>query len=87
MAKRLFEDTDEATELKLIELTRQMTDEKKLRLLFSQIETGRQLSMAGLKNRYPQAAQEELKKRYAALVLDRETVVKVYRWDPEKEGY
>jgi hypothetical protein len=87
MAKRLFEDTDEATERRLIELTRQMSDDKKLRLLFDQIETGRQLSLAGLKNRYPWASQEELKKRYAALVLDRETVMKIYEWDPEKEGY
>jgi hypothetical protein len=87
MAKRLFEDTDEATERRLIELTRQMSDDKKLRLLFDQIETGRQLSLAGLKNRYLWASQEELKKRYAALVLDRETVMKIYEWDPEKEGY
>ncbi len=87
MMKRLFEDTDETTERKLIELTRALSDEKKLNLLFSMIETGRQLSLAGLKNRYPQASPEELKKRYAALVLDRETVMKVYGWDPEKEGY
>jgi hypothetical protein len=87
MTKRLFEDTDEATERKLIELTRAMSDEKRLNLLFSTIETGRQLSLAGLKSRYPQASQEELKKRYAALVLDRETVMKIYGWDPKKEGY
>ena len=87
MTKRLFADTDEATERKLIELTRAMSDEKRLNLLFSMIETGRQLSLAGLKSRYPQASQEELKKRYAALVLDRETVMKIYGWDPEKEGY
>lgn len=87
MTKRLFADTDEATERKLIELTRAMSDEKKLSLLFSMIETGRQLSFAGLKNRYPQASPEDLKKRYAALVLDRETVMKVYGWDPKIEGY
>jgi hypothetical protein len=87
MTKRLFEDTDEATERKLIELTRAMSDEKRLNLLFSTIETGRQLSLAGLKSRYPQASEEELKKRYAALVLDRETVMKIYGWDPKKEGY
>jgi hypothetical protein len=87
MAKRLFADTDEAAERRLIELTRQMPDEKKLRLVFSQIETGRQLALAGLKSRYPQASSEELKKRYAALVLDRETVMKIYGWDPQREGY
>ncbi|MBI3653016.1 MAG: hypothetical protein HY231_18475 [Acidobacteria bacterium] len=87
MAKPLFEDTDEQTERRLIELTRAMPEEKKLRLLFSMIETGRQLGMAGLQSRYPQASPDELKKRYAALVLDRETVMKVYGWDPEEEGY
>jgi hypothetical protein len=87
MTKRSFEDTDEATERKLIELTRALSDEKRLNLLFSMIETGRQLSLAGLKSRYPQASEEEVKKRYAALVLDRETVMKIYGWDPEKEGY
>jgi hypothetical protein len=87
MVKRLFADTDEAAERKLIELTRQMPDEKKLRMVFSQVETGRQLAMAGLKNRYPLASPEELIKRYAALVLDRETVMKLYAWDPETEGY
>jgi hypothetical protein len=87
MARRLFADTDEAAERKLIELTRQMPDGKKLRMVFSQVETGRQLAMAGLKNRYPQASPEELKKRYAALVLGRETVMKLYAWDPETEGY
>lgn len=87
MTKRLFEDTDEAAERRLIELSRQMPEEKKLRLVFSQVETGRQLAMAGLKNRYPEASPQELKKRYAALVLDRETVMKIYAWDPEKEGY
>ena len=33
MSKRLFDDTDEATEGKLIELTRAMSDEKKLKVL------------------------------------------------------
>lgn len=87
MTKRLFEDTDEATERRLIELTRQMSDEKKLRIVFDQIETGRLFSMGGIKRRHPQASQEELKKRFAALILDRETVMKVYGWDPKKEGY
>lgn len=87
MAKRLFEDTDEATERKLIDLTRALPDWKKLNLLFSLIESGRQLALSGLRSRYPQATREELKKRYAALVLDRDTVMKVYGWDPEKEGY
>ncbi len=41
--------------------------------------------MAGLRRRYPEADGRELLRRYAALVLDRETVIRVYGWDPEGE--
>ena len=43
--------------------------------------------MAGLRRRYPQAGEDELRRRFAALVLDRDTVMRVYGWDPEVEGY
>jgi hypothetical protein len=87
MSKRLFEDTDEKAERVLIEINRSMPDWKKCQQIFSLIETGRQLALAGLRLRYPSADKEELKKRYAALVLDKETVIKVYGWDPDLEGY
>ena len=87
MSRRLFDDTDEETERVLIEITRAMPDWKKCRQIFSLIETGRQLALTGLRERYPLAGEAELKKRYAALVLDRETVMQVYDWDPEIEGY
>lgn len=80
-------DTDPEVERKLIELTRAMPDWKKIEQVVSLIETTRALSMAGLRKRYPQASEEELNKRLAALVLDREMVIKVYGWDPEVEGY
>jgi hypothetical protein len=80
-------DTDPEVERKMIEITRAMPDWKKIEQVFSIIETTRALSMAGLRERYPRASEEELKKRLAALVLDRETVIKVYGWDPEIEGY
>jgi hypothetical protein len=80
-------DTDPEVERKMIEITRAMPDWKKIEQVFSIIETTRALSMAGLRERYPQASEEELKKRLAALVLDRETVIKVYGWDPKIEGY
>jgi SOS response regulatory protein OraA/RecX len=64
-----------------------MPDWKKIDQIFSMIETTRTLAMSGLRSRYPDASEEELKKRLAALVFDRETVMKVYGWDPDKEGY
>ena len=80
-------DTDPETERVMIELARAMPSWKKIEQIFSTIEAARSMSMAGLRSRYPNASEEELKKRLAALVLDRETVIEVYGWDPEIEGY
>jgi hypothetical protein len=80
-------DTDPEAERVLIELIRATPGGKKIEQIFESIEATRSLAMAGLKSRYPQASEEELKKRLAALVFDRETVIKVYGWDPEIEGY
>jgi len=87
MAKRLFEDTDEATERRLIELARNTPLWKKFRQASDTRETTKKFALMGLRQRYPQASGEELKKRLAALLLDRDIVIQVYGWDPEKEGY
>jgi hypothetical protein len=71
----------------LIELARTMPDAKKIDQVFDLIETVRRFGMIGLRSRHPEASEEELKKRMAALVFDRETVVEVYGWDPKIEGY
>jgi hypothetical protein len=80
-------DTDPETERLMIELARATPDWKKIEQVCAMIETTRALAMAGLRGRYPNASEEELKKRLAALVLDRETVIEVYGWDPAVEGY
>jgi hypothetical protein len=88
MKKRMgLSDTDPETERVLIELVRAMPDGKKIQQIFELIETTRAWAMVGLRSRYPHASEEELKKRLAALVFDRETVIKVYGWDPKVEGY
>jgi hypothetical protein len=87
MAKRLFEDTDEAAEGRLIELARNTPLWKKFRQVSDTRETTKKFALMGLRRRYPQASDEELKKRLAAVLLDRELVIKVYGWDPEEEGY
>ena len=43
--------------------------------------------MAGIRQRYPEASEEEVRRRLAAVLFDRETVIKVFGWDPEIEGY
>jgi len=64
-----------------------MPDWKKFRRIASLTNGCRRLAKAGLHERYPNATDEELRKRFAALVLDRDTVIKMFGWDPEVEGY
>jgi len=44
------------------------------------------LALSGIRRRYPAASDKECELRLAALWLDRETMVKAFHWDPEKEG-
>lgn len=80
-------DTTPEAERVLIEIARAMPGPKKIDQVFDLIELVRSFSMAGLRSRHPEASEEELKKRLAALVFDRETVIEVYGWDPKIEGY
>lgn len=80
-------DTTPEAERVLIELARAMPDAKKIDQVFELIETVRRFGMIGLRSRYPEASEDELRKRMAAIVFDRETVVEVYGWDPKIEGY
>jgi len=45
------------------------------------------LILADLRRRYPHADADELHKRLAARLLPREDVIRMFDWDPEKEGY
>ena len=83
----LLSDTDPEAERILIELARVTPAWMKGEQIVAAIRTDRELAMAGLRQRYPDAGEEELHRRLAALVLDRDIVMRVYGWDPEVEGY
>ena len=85
--ERLFEDTDEDAERVLIDLTRATPIWKKFEQVVAATALTRKFALAGLRARYPDATEQELKLRLGALVLDRDTMIKVYGWDPEVRGY
>jgi hypothetical protein len=85
--EHLLSDTDPEAERMMIELARNTPAWEKCEQIVAAIRTERELAMAGLRGRYPEAGEEELRKRLAALVLDRDIVMRVYSWDPEVEGY
>ncbi|MCL0035934.1 hypothetical protein M1O47_03470 [Dehalococcoidia bacterium] len=49
--------------------------------------TVQQLALLRIRKQYGDISEREQMLRLAALWLDRETMTKVFDWDPDKEGY
>lgn len=65
-----------------------MTPAEKARIVEDLNLAVRQMAAARIRSRYGQDLPErELRLRLAALWLDRETMIRAFGWDPEKEGY
>ncbi len=79
-------DTSLAAEHFLIEQLRKMPAWEKARQAAELTRTCQMLALSGIRRRYPAASDKECELRLASLWLDRETMVKVFNWDPEKEG-
>ncbi len=80
---RLFPDTDPKMEALQIELLRQASPARKMRLLAQLNQSARRLALMGLRARYPQASEAELRRRLADLLLGEELARKVYRDLPD----
>jgi hypothetical protein len=81
------DDTDPEAERAYIELLRRMPVWKRARRVNALTNARRAFILADLRRRHPHADDEELRKRFAARVLPREDVIRIFDWDPEKEGY
>jgi hypothetical protein len=76
-------DTHAAAESVQIEILRSMSAAERFRALNDLIVTGRILSMACLRDRFPQAGPQELRRRLATLLLGSELATKVYGPEPQ----
>ena len=81
--KTLSSDTTPEAETVLLELLRRAPVWKRLQMVDQMWEMLRLLSMADLRRCYPNADENELKRRLAARTLSPEEVVAAYGWDPE----
>ena len=82
----LARDTSPEAEEELLARLRAMAPWEKMALMSGLIRSAEELSLAGLRARHPEASEEELFLRLAALRLDRATMLRVYGWDPEEQG-
>ena len=78
-----FSDTSPEAERVQIEGHRSLTVWRKLQIVCDLTMTVRKLAMAGLRERFPNAAPEELHRRLATLCLGRELAAKVYGPEPD----
>jgi hypothetical protein len=75
-------DTSEEIDRLLFERYRQMEPWEKFRMVAEMMETAEVFAFAGLRLRYPDASERELRLRYAAMRYDRETMIRAFGWDP-----
>ena len=74
----LFPDTSPAAQQGLIDLLRPLPAWRKLRMVADMNATVRVLALVGLRERYPEAGPEELRRRLADLLLGEELAAKAY---------
>ena len=81
-------DTPPEIEEIMLERYRQMSPLDRLRQVFELNYTAQSMAALRIQAQYgPDLSERELRLRLAALWLDRETMIEVYGWDPEVEGY
>ena len=84
--KPISMDTPAEVQRILFGLLRQATAGKKLTLNFDLIQTLRRLTLADVRRQFPNASDEELRRRLIARLLPREDVINAYGFDPLVES-
>ena len=68
----------------MVAALRQMTPAQKLARLEALNRSVEELARTGIRMRYPNACEDEIRYRLASMWLDRETMQKVFDWDPDQ---
>lgn len=79
-------DTSPEAEAVQVRVLRGLPPERRLGQAFALTDAVRELARAGLRTRHPGASAEELRRRFAALVLEPDLVKRVYGSDGREEG-
>ena len=84
--RQMNADTTPEAEAILFKLWRETPGWRKFELLDGLNRTAKQLALAGLRQRYPNASKEELRRRLATLILGEELAAQVYDSAPNPSG-
>ena len=66
---------------------RRMTPREKMQRVSELNKAVQQFALARIRKQYGEISQREQRLRLAGLWLNRETMIRVFDWDPEKKGY
>jgi len=80
-------DTDPAAERIVDERVRAMSPRERSDMVAALSEACERMAEAGVRSRYPNADEGEVRLRMIALRLGRDLTVEVYGWDPDVEGW
>ncbi|MCK5717055.1 MAG: hypothetical protein KAH77_06145 [Thiomargarita sp.] len=83
----MINDTHPKIQEMLIEGYRRMTPGQKMQCVVELNHAVQQLALSRIVKQYGPISEYEQRLRLAALWLDRETMIRVFKWDPVKEGY
>jgi hypothetical protein len=80
-------ETSAEIERRQIEAWRAMNAAQKLAIVSQLTLATEEMARAGIRERHPNASAREIELRLGSLRLDRNTMIRVFGWDPEKHGY
>jgi hypothetical protein len=83
MSSGFYDDTDPKALEVYIQLLREMTPGERAARIFELTAFQENLQRASVRSMYPHADEREILLRVAARRLDRETMIRVYGWDPD----
>ena len=86
-ARTQSRDTSTEIERRQIEAWRAMSAAQKLAIVSQLTLATEEMARAGIRERHPNATEREIELRVGSLRLDRDTMIRVFAWDPEKQGY
>ena len=82
-----IQDTPSHIQEMIIEGYRRMSPQEKLKRVSELTKAVQQLALARIKKQYGPISEREQQLRLASLWLDRETMIRVFQWDPREKGY
>jgi len=71
----------------VIEGYRNMTSWEKMKRVSELNKAVQQLALSRIRKQYGEITEQEQKLRLASLWMDRDTMIRVFDWDPKKMGY